>query len=415
MSKAINNEHKIPEGYKQTAVGIIPEEWVVSTLGSVGIWKGGGTPSKSENSFWTNGTIPWVSPKDMKTLFIEASEDYITREAVRKSSTNLVPENSILIVTRSGILRSYVPVAINLTPVTINQDLKSLTVSHGNNFKYIFYYLLCFNDRLLFEAAKDGTTVESLEFGSIKSFKIPLPPLPEQQKIAAILTTWDEAIEKTQKLIDQLKQRNKGLAQQLLTGKKRLKGFRGEWKHESLELYFKERKEFGYEKLPLLSVGESGVYLQSKSNKKDTSNEDKALYKRICVGDIGYNTMRMWQGRSALSELEGIVSPAYTIVTPRDNADAQFFSYLFKLDAVIHKFYRNSQGLVSDTWNCKFKDFKIVKVDVPASIQEQKAIAQVLNLAKHQQKFYEEKLTILKEQKKGLMQKLLTGEIRVKI
>ncbi|WP_052342937.1 hypothetical protein [Saccharicrinis fermentans] len=105
--------------------------------------------------------------------------------------------------------------------------------------------------------------------------------------------------------------------QQLLTGKTRLKGFGGEWKESKLEEYFTQRNETNQKKLPLLSVGINGVYPQDESIKKDTSNTDKSKYKRICVGDIGYNTMRMWQGRSALSSLEGIVSPAYTIITPK--------------------------------------------------------------------------------------------------
>lgn len=84
------------------------------------------------------------------------------------------------------------------------------------------------------------------------------------------------------------------------------------------------------------------------------------------------------QGRSALSELEGIVSPAYTIVTPKKNADSLFFSYLFKTPKLMNLFWRNSQGLVDDTLNCKFKDFEIVKVNLPKTKEEQTAIAQVL-------------------------------------
>jgi type I restriction enzyme S subunit len=164
----------------------------------------------------------------------------------------------------------------------------------------------------------------------------------------------------------------------------------------------------------LLSVGELGVYPQTESNKKDSSNEDKSKYKRICPGDIGYNTMRMWQGRSALSALEGIVSPAYTIVTPKENASAVFFAYLFKTETLVHLFFRKSQGLVSDTLNCNFKDFKIVKVETPPSIGEQHAIAKFLDQANNEMKGYEQKLATLQLQKKVLMQKLLTGEIRVK-
>ena len=203
--------------------------------------------------------------------------------------------------------------------------------------------------------------------------------------------------------------------QNLLTGKKRLKGFGGEWKEMLLGDMFTERNETKYYDLPLLSIGQNGVYPQDESIKKDTSNEDKSKYKRICPGDIGYNTMRMWQGRSALSELEGIVSPAYTVVTPKKNADSIFFSYLFKMPKMTNLFWRNSQGLVDDTLNCKFKDFSIVKTMLPSTKEEQTAIAQVLQAADKEISLFKAKAEKLREQQKGLMQQLLTGKVRLKI
>lgn len=259
-----------------------------------------------------------------------------------------------------------------------------------------------------------GHSVVHIYSNLLSKILVPLPPLEEQKKIAAILSTWDKAIATCEEMIQQLEQRNKGLAQQLLTGKTRLPGFTGEWREYQLDDYFKERKEIGWVDLQLLSVGEKGVYPQSDSNKKDTSNKDKLKYKRICPGDIGYNTMRMWQGRSALSDMEGIVSPAYTIVTPKSNAYSKFFAYLFKLESVVNLFYRNSQGLVSDTLNCKFKDFRIVKVLLPPNIQEQKAIAALLDQGRSEIHYYQNLLKHYQQQKKGLMQQLLTGKVRVK-
>ena len=123
------------------------------------------------------------------------------------------------------------------------------------------------------------------------------------------------------------------------------------------------------------SVGAGGIYPQSESIKKDNSNEEKSKYKRISPGDIGYNSMRMWQGRSALSKFEEIVSSAYTVVTQKKNVDSIFFSYLFKTPKLMNLFWRNSQGLVDDTLNCKFRDLKIVKVNLPATKVEQTSIA----------------------------------------
>jgi type I restriction enzyme S subunit len=225
----------------------------------------------------------------------------------------------------------------------------------------------------------------------------------------------DTAINKNNLLIAKKELQKKWLMQNLLTGKKRLNGFGGEWKEFHLGEMFTERTETKYFDLPLLSVGASGIYPQADSIKKDTSNEDKSKYKRICIGDIGYNTMRMWQGRSALSQLEGIVSPAYTIVTPKKNADSLFFSYLFKTPKLMNLFWRNSQGLVDDTLNCKFKDFEIVKVNLPKTKEEQTAISKVLQAADKEIQLLKTRTERLREKKKGLMQKLLTGKKRLKI
>jgi len=247
------------------------------------------------------------------------------------------------------------------------------------------------------------------------SLKIPLPPLPEQKAIVRVLSTWDTAIHKTQQLISQKELRKKWLMQNLLTGKMKLKGFGGEWKETYLGEMFTERNETKCVDLPLLSIGQNGVYPQDESDKKDTSNKDKSKYKRICPGDIGYNTMRMWQGRSALSQLEGIVSPAYTVVIPKKNADSVFFSYLFKTSKMTNLFWRNSQGLVDDTLNCKFKDFCIVKTILPQTKQEQTVIAQVLQSADNEVNLLKAKAEKLRKQKKGLMQQLLTGKKRLKV
>ena len=175
-----------------------------------------------------------------------------------------------------------------------------------------------------------------------------------------------------------------------------------------------ERNETNRGDLPLLSItGDKGVIYQSESDKRDISNEDKSKYKRICPNDIGYNTMRMWQGRSALSELEGIVSPAYTIVIPKDNVDVRFMAMLIQQPRVVYGFWTHSQGLVSDTLNCKYPDFCQVKVTIPSK-EEQAVIADCFVEIDKEIEIQKQKLSDLQEQKKGLMQVLLTGKRRIK-
>jgi len=113
----------------------------------------------------------------------------------------------------------------------------------------------------------------------------------------------------------------------------------------------------------------------------------------------------MWQGRCALVTIEGIVSPAYTVCSPKEGIDSRFFYYLFKTNEMINSFHRNSQGLVNDTLNLKYESFKEIKVNVP-SLSEQKQIAQCLlttdDLISHQNS----KITSLQLHKRGLMQQL---------
>lgn len=248
----------------------------------------------------------------------------------------------------------------------------------------------------------------------VRKILLPRPPLPEQEKIAQILSTWDKAIDQTRRLIDAKKRRKKALMQQLLTGKKRLQGFNELWRECGLGDIFHERNEVNGDDLPLLAItGKRGVIPASEIERKDSSNPDKSRYKIIRRKDIGYNTMRMWQGVSAVSGLDGIVSPAYTICVPKDDVDVQFMGYFFKFPPVIHLFWRYSQGLVSDTLNLKFNNFAQIKVMIP-KLKEQSAIAEILFLADNEITALEKKLTALEKQKRGLMQKLLTGEVRVK-
>ncbi|MFZ1984346.1 MAG: restriction endonuclease subunit S [Desulfatitalea sp.] len=279
-------------------------------------------------------------------------------------------------------------------------------------------YLLSFapyRAKIISRANGTSGSMKKITKSGFLGIRIVYPQLNEQRRIAEILSTWDTAINQSRKLIAAKKNRKKALMQQLLTGKKRLQGHKGSWKKLSLGELFSERNETNGDHLPLLAItGKRGIILASEIERKDSSSEDKSMYKRIAPGDIGYNTMRMWQGVSAVASMEGIVSPAYTICKPKKGVHVTFMAYLFKLPSVIHLFWSYSQGLVSDTLNLKFYNFAQIRIEVP-DIKEQGCIADVLLAADDEIRFQEEKLSFLKKQKRGLMQKLLSGEVRVKV
>jgi type I restriction enzyme, S subunit len=164
---------------------VLPESWMSVPLADVGRWYGGGTPSKSNAAFWTNGTVPWVSPKDMKSHRISGAQDWITKQAVDESATNIVPQGSVLVVTRSGILQHTLPVAVTEREVALNQDLKAVTPLRNISPDYLAMGLRTFAREILHSCAKAGTTVQSLDHPLFLRFEIPVPPIEQQRRIVA--------------------------------------------------------------------------------------------------------------------------------------------------------------------------------------------------------------------------------------
>lgn len=379
-------KNNIPVGYKDSAVGVIPQEWETMRFGecfSVGHGR--------DYKHLSDGDIPVYGSGGI----ISYVNDFLHN-------------GETVCVGRKGTINK--PFFYSGPIWTVD------TLFYTHNFKSILpRYVGYLFESIDWMRYNEATGVPSLTAKTISNIRKPIPPIAEQRKIAEILGVWDEVIEKQSRLIERLELRKRGLMQRLLSGRTRLPGFTAPWQKVKLGEIFKERNETKCEHLPLLSItSDRGVILQSESDKKDTSNDDKSKYKRICPNDVGYNTMRMWQGRSALSAMEGIVSPAYTIVTPKAGVDPLLISELIKQPRVIYDFWTHSQGLVGDTLNCKYHDFSQVKIAMP-SLPEQKAIAEVLTTADDEIATYRKKLDALRLQKRGLMQQLLTGKTRVKI
>lgn len=163
----------------------LPDGWRWEPLGDLGKWCGGGTPSKARTEFWTDGTIPWVSPKDMKRPLIDSSEDQITADAVIGSSAKIVRAGSVLCVMRSGILRHTFPVAVNTVDVTLNQDMRALTPRADVEPRYLSYYLQFTGKTVLHAASKAGTTVNSIEASRLDRHPVPITDVKRQRSIVA--------------------------------------------------------------------------------------------------------------------------------------------------------------------------------------------------------------------------------------
>lgn len=165
----------------------LPAGWATASLGQLGLWSGGGTPSKADESLWRAGTIPWVSPKDMKSSVIETAQDCLSEAARGRPGFKLAQAGSVLIVARSGILQRTLPVGVTTREVAFNQDLKALAPFPGLNARYLSLQLRAEAESILAACVKAGTTVESLDFARLQAFQIRIAPEAEQRRIVAKL------------------------------------------------------------------------------------------------------------------------------------------------------------------------------------------------------------------------------------
>lgn len=330
------------------------------------------------------------------------------------------PLKGHIIVSRSNspeLVGASALVTKNYTDLFLSDKLWQLKLNKKRKISTKWFALLLASApvryRLSQLATGTSSSMKNISKNDLLTLPIVIPPIEEQREIARIITAWDNAITVIAQQITTKQEKRKVLMQQLLTGKQRFPVFTKPWRSVPLGEIFSNRTETGREDLPLLSItGDGGVVNRNTIDRRDTSSSDKSRYLKICPGDIGYNTMRMWQGVSGLSTLEGIISPAYTVVTPDNSLDAEFMAVFFKFEPTINLFRRYSQGLVDDTLNLKYRHFEKIKVTIPEK-EEQTKIASIFRMINHELELLEQQLYAYKKQKKGLMQQLLTGKLRV--
>lgn len=187
-----------------------------TSLGDLGTWSGGLTPSKRVAAYWSHADVPWVTPKDMGEPVMRGSAEMLSAGAIAATGLVLFPPGSIVVVFRSGILRHTFPVAFGAVPFTVNQDLKVLRPRNGVVPRFAFHALHWLGPRVLATAVKTGTTVESVDVRTFERLSLLLPSEHEQRRIAEILDTADAAIQQTQAVIAKLHLVKAGARQELL-------------------------------------------------------------------------------------------------------------------------------------------------------------------------------------------------------
>ena len=258
----------------------------------------------------------------------------------------------------------------------------------------------------------EGSTIKRLYNDNFLKTEFLLPSVEEQQQLGQHFRNLDNLITLQQRKLEALKETKKAMLQKMFpqegqtAPEVRFKGFSDAWEQRKLGDCFTERVE----SMPdgeLISVTiNDGIKKFSELGRHDNSNDDKSKYKKVCVGDIAYNSMRMWQGASGYSSYEGIVSPAYTVLSPNSGINSKCLAYQFKLPEMIHTFQVNSQGITSDNWNLKYPALSQIEIFVSKDEQEQAKIAEYFENLDNLITLHQRKLEALQQIKKGMLQQM---------
>lgn len=404
----------------------IPEGWSVKKLGECFSFLK--TPSYSRAETTSDGEVHYIHYGDIHTKYPlhvcpEDIDIFVTNEQAQKG--DFLQTGDLILLDASedydGTTKCIELTAIKDSDKVIS-GLHTLALRDNyNNFvngfrAYITSMPFVKNN---FWKQVTGIKVYGVSKDNLKKLKLLLPPLAEQKKIAGILGTWDEAIEKLSDLIEHKKLLKKGLMQKLLTGKVRLPGFTQPWKEVKLGDFLKEHTEKTTEndQYQVLSVTKNGICSQEEYFEKQIASENNIGYKILRKHDIVFSPMNLWMGSIGFSEYDiGIVSPAYKIFSVNENvALFSFLKHFMIINRMIYLYLINSeQGASIVRRNLDLDGLLSSKVSIP-DITEQQAIADVLSAADDEIDLLNKKLILFKEQKKGLMQQLLTGNIRVKV
>ncbi|OCL90830.1 restriction endonuclease subunit S [Arcobacter porcinus] len=414
---------EIKQGYKQTKVGIIPEDWEVVKVGEKFDFLK--TYSNSREDLNNVDEISYIHYGEIHTkhkFYIDFGKFELPKINKSKLPNEIIfAQNGDLVIADAS--EDYADIGKsaeikNLTSKAVSGLHTFLLRDKNNNFVDGYKGYLLYNEIVARSIKKIATGISVLGISktNLSKLEIPLPPLKEQEEIAEILTTWDEAITKQTELLEAKELQKKALMQKLLSGEVRFSGFSDEWEEIRLGKYIKEISKKNKENVELvLSVtNKHGFIAQKDYFEKEVASKDTSNYKIVKKGNFAYNPSRINVGSlGLLEEYEiGILSPMYVIFECLKGLDKQYLNYWLNTHNFTGNLSKFLSGSVRDS--LAFNDMKLMKIKLP-SLPEQQKIAEVLSLADDEINLLKNELEELKLQKKALMQKLLTGEVRVKV
>jgi type I restriction enzyme S subunit len=394
-------------------------DWKIKRLKSIAVnITAGATPSTRITEYWENGTIPWMSSGEINLRRIQSTEKNITQEGYNNSSTSIVPKKSVLMAL-AGQGKTRGKVAVNEIELCTNQSLASIVPGPDLYFEYLFHNLdYRYNELRRLSTGEGGRGGLNLKI--ISSLKIPLPPLQEQKQIADILSTWDHAIELKDKLINKKMELLDATIQRY---KRKL--FESidfdKWTTTKLKRVFSVRKDKDYEseEQPLYSFTiEKGVSPKTDRYNRSFLVKGDKKYKVTKYNDLVYNPANLKYGAISVNKnpVSVLISPIYETLYIKDTNkyDIDFFKYFLTTSEMIRYYKSKVEGTLVERSAVKVDQFLLFSIDVP-EYNVQKQVTNHLNTIDKSIDILKRQKEMLELQKKGLMQRLLTGQVRVQV
>ncbi len=419
-------ENTIPKGYKLSPLGLIPEDWEEARISEFGSVYTGNTPPTNDLSNYGTDYL-FVGPVDLgENKYIAKTEKGLSEKGF--SISRKFPKGSVLFTCIGSTIGKSGIATENLTS---NQQINAIVVNENNCNEFLYYQLFTNSNKIKLLAGEQAVPI--INKSQFESVKVLRAPLSEQTAIANLLSTWDRAITHTTQLIAQKELRKKWLMQQLLTGKKRLPAFA---KATAGKKGFKERfREYRINQLfemidRYVEWNDSELYKLVSIRRRFGG----LFYRGDLLGEqIGVKTLKSVYNDDFLISKRQVAHGAWAVVTKefhdakvsdeydslivKDNEklNSSFWSWYCQQPIMRHYAFLDSVGVHIEKLIFDYNQFKKRKVLIPGTIEEQTAIANVLQSADAELNLLRQKLDKLKEQKKGLMQVLLTGKKRLNV
>lgn len=400
MKKYIDS---IPVDNKESFWKVIPKNWEIKTLNSV-------------CDFLDSQRIPI---KDIDRAKISGIYPYYGASGIIDYVNKYIFDDDLILLAEDGanIINRSTPIAFLVNgKIWVNNHAHVLKVRPNTD----RYYLCAYLESLKYDKYNTGTAQPKLNRETCEKIPVLVPPLPEQRKIADILNTWDKAIEKQTQLIEKLELRKKGLMQQLLTGKKRLPGGSGEWKKIAIkdfaiDISLKNTHNENWEVLSCTKY--DGLVPSLQYFGRQVFSKDITQYKIVPQYCFAYATNHIEEGSIGYQSTyrNALISPMYTVFKTDSNVIDDIFLYkLLKSHRAIYLYNVMMEGSIDRRGGLRWDNFSTIKFLLP-DIKEQSAIADILVSCDNEILLAKQKLNKFRQQKKGLMQVLLTGKKRVNI